>query len=99
VFKENRSGSRVAWFHTSFSVSASAENNRDKLEEKSIKFSRRHRGSVSGGSNSPPLLPGNPDLLTIPGVGPRNLKKLVENGIGGVAELKKIYKDKVVTSC
>ncbi|XP_024962989.1 uncharacterized protein LOC112503152 [Cynara cardunculus var. scolymus] len=104
VFKENRSGSRVAWFHTSFSdkgVSVSAmnsENNRDNhggcSEEKAMKFNRRQRGSLGGGSNAPPLLPGNPGLLTIPGVGPRNLKKLVENGIGGVAELKKIYKDK-----
>ncbi|CAK9177534.1 unnamed protein product [Ilex paraguariensis] len=39
-------------------------------------------------------LPGSPDLLTIPGVGPRNLRKLVEKGIGGVAELKQLYKDK-----
>ncbi|KAL7607486.1 uncharacterized protein LOC111921556 [Lactuca sativa] len=107
VFKENRSGSRVAWFSTSFSdtgVSVSAlksENNSDDGvgggdDEKTMKFNRRHRGSPGGGSgsNAPPLLPGNPDLLSIPGVGPRNLRKLVENGIGGVAELKKIYKDK-----
>ncbi|KAG6656296.1 hypothetical protein CIPAW_04G012900 [Carya illinoinensis] len=40
------------------------------------------------------LIIGNPDLLTIPGVGPRNLIKLVEKGIGGVAELKKLYRDK-----
>ncbi|KAK4803924.1 hypothetical protein SAY86_003741 [Trapa natans] len=36
----------------------------------------------------------NPDLLTIPGVGPRNLRKLVDNRIAGVAELKQLYKDK-----
>ncbi|KAK1433339.1 hypothetical protein QVD17_10249 [Tagetes erecta] len=108
VLKENRSGSRVAWCHTSVfdkgaSVLASAVGsegngeNGDVVDEKPVKFSRRHRGSVSGdggGANAPLLLPGNPDLLTIPGVGPRNLRKLVENGIGGVAELKKIYKDK-----
>ncbi|KAI3499690.1 hypothetical protein L1887_35495 [Cichorium endivia] len=103
VFKEKRSGSRLAWFHTSFSdkggaVSAlKSEDNSDNGgddDEKPMKFNRRHRGSPGGGSNAPPLLPGNPDLLTIPGVGPRNLRKLVENGIGGVAELKKIYKDK-----
>ncbi|KAI3685211.1 hypothetical protein L6452_34448 [Arctium lappa] len=63
-------------------------------EVKSTKLNRRQRGSLGGGSNPPPLLAGNPDLLRIPGVGPRNLRKLVENGIGGVAELKKIYKDK-----
>ncbi|KAL4583100.1 hypothetical protein LXL04_007664 [Taraxacum kok-saghyz] len=104
AFKENRSGSRVAWFHTSFSdkdVSVSALKSEDNSDsgggddEKPIKFNRRHRGSPVGGSNNaPPLLPGNPDLLRIPGVGPRNLRKLVENGIGAVAELKKIYKDK-----
>uniref|UniRef100_A0A2N9I828 Uncharacterized protein n=1 Tax=Fagus sylvatica TaxID=28930 RepID=A0A2N9I828_FAGSY len=32
--------------------------------------------------------------MEIPGVGPRNLRKLVEKGIGGVAELKQSYKDK-----
>lgn len=37
----------------------------------------------------------NPDLLTIPGVGPRNLRKLVEKGFEGVAQLKQLYKDKV----
>jgi len=52
---------------------------------------RRQRGSAS-------LIVGNPDLLTIPGVGPRNLRKLVEKGIGGLAELKQLYKDKVLFS-
>ncbi|XP_042035841.1 uncharacterized protein LOC121782173 [Salvia splendens] len=37
---------------------------------------------------------GNPDLLTIPGVGPRNLRKLVDKGFDGVAQLKQLYKDK-----
>lgn len=60
------------------------------LEEKGSKSSRRQKGLSGGG-----VLVGNPDLLTIPGVGPRNLKKLVEKGIGGVAELKQLYKDKV----
>ncbi|KAI3761082.1 hypothetical protein L1987_51489 [Smallanthus sonchifolius] len=100
VLKENRRGSRVAWFHTSVpdkGVSVSAMNCEDDSEssggdgEKSVKLNRRHRG---GGGNAQLLLAGNPDLLAIPGVGPRNLRKLVENGIGGVAELKKIYKDK-----
>lgn len=60
------------------------------LEEKGSKSSRRQKGLAGGG-----VLVGNPDLLTIPGVGPRNLKKLVEKGIAGVAELKQLYKDKV----
>ncbi|CAK9314016.1 unnamed protein product [Citrullus colocynthis] len=59
------------------------------LEEKGSKSSRRQKGLAGGG-----VLVGNPDLLTIPGVGPRNLKKLVKKGIAGVAELKQLYKDK-----
>ncbi|GFP81409.1 deoxycytidine kinase [Phtheirospermum japonicum] len=39
---------------------------------------------------------GSPDLLAIPGVGPRNLRKLVEKGFEGVAQLKQLYKDKFV---
>ncbi|XP_077241415.1 uncharacterized protein LOC143881949 [Tasmannia lanceolata] len=50
---------------------------------------RRQRSSGGGGG-----MVGNPDLLTIPGVGPRNLRKLVDKGIGGVAELKQLYRDK-----
>lgn len=63
------------------------------LEEKQpLRLNRRQRGSsfTVGGA-----LAGNPDLLTIPGVGPRNLRKLVEKGFAGVAELKQLYKDKV----
>lgn len=52
------------------------------------------RSRSSAGSMAVPLS-GNPDLLTIPGVGPRNLRKLVDKGIGGVAELKQLYRDKV----
>lgn len=59
-------------------------------EEKPQRLSRRQRGSSTGAA-----LAGNPDLLTIPGVGPRNLRKLVEKGIAGVSELKQLYKDKV----
>lgn len=55
-------------------------------EEKRVRLSRRQRASGGGVAN--------PDLLTIPGVGPRNLRKLVDNGIGDVAELKQLYKDK-----
>jgi hypothetical protein len=35
------------------------------------------------------------ELLAIPGVGPRNLRKLVDKGFDGVAQLKQLYRDKV----
>lgn len=50
---------------------------------------RRQRG---GGSNGTPVL--CPELLMIPGVGPRNLRKLVDKGFNGVAQLKQLYRDK-----
>ncbi|XP_074334127.1 uncharacterized protein LOC141671710 [Apium graveolens] len=61
-----------------------------ELEEKR-RWNRRQRGNEGGVAG---LIAKSPDLLAIPGVGPRNLKKLVEKGIGGVAQLKRIYKDK-----
>ena len=65
--------------------------NEEKEEkEKPIRLNRRQKGSE--------VLVGSPDLLAIPGVGPRNLRKLVENGIQGVAELKQLYKEKVFFS-
>ncbi|KAF3445455.1 hypothetical protein FNV43_RR10631 [Rhamnella rubrinervis] len=110
VLKDGRAGSKAAWLHTvsdaSFSAAA-VEGTRNTeegldcddgggdgvrerdLEEKPQRLSRRQRSSSIGGA-----LAGNPDLLTIPGVGPRNLRKLVEKGIGGVSELKQLYKDK-----
>ncbi|KAG6526096.1 uncharacterized protein LOC122047361 [Zingiber officinale] len=36
------------------------------------------------------------ELLAIPGVGPRNLRKLVDKGFEGVDQLKQLYIDKVV---
>ncbi|KAI7739414.1 hypothetical protein M8C21_010757 [Ambrosia artemisiifolia] len=96
-------GNRIAWFHTSVDsedsgggggAAAAAD---DDDDVKCVKFNnRRHRGSLGGGDggNDLQLMAGNPDLLTIPGVGPRNLRKLVEKGIMGVAELKQVYKDK-----
>lgn len=44
-------------------------------------FSRHSQGKI-------------PDLLTVPGIGPRNMEKLVAKGIGKVAELKQLYLDK-----
>ncbi|KAI5075993.1 hypothetical protein GOP47_0008058 [Adiantum capillus-veneris] len=44
-------------------------------------FSRHSQGKI-------------PDLLSVPGIGPRNMEKLVAKGIGGVAELKQLYLDK-----
>lgn len=41
---------------------------------------------------------GSGELLAIPGVGPRNLRKLVDNGFEGVAHLKQLYRDKVCVS-
>lgn len=35
-----------------------------------------------------------PDLLTVPGIGPRNMEKLVSKGIARLAELKQLYRDK-----
>lgn len=79
VLKEGR-----AWYHTVAAEGVKAE--KEKSQEKGLKLNNRRQKSGSGL---------DPDLLTIPGVGPRNLRKLVDNGIGGVAELKQLYKDKV----
>lgn len=71
----------------------------EKTEEKPLRLHRRQKGSSSSASSSggSSVMAESPDLLTIPGVGPRNLRKLVQKGIGGVAELKQLYKDKVVS--
>ncbi|CAN6463850.1 unnamed protein product [Victoria cruziana] len=74
-------------------------------QQKRLYKERRQRSSSSS-SSSPSLCPpgpacaglaglqGSADLLTIPGVGPRNLRKLVDKGIEGVADLKQLYRDK-----
>lgn len=51
------------------------------------------RRARSGGSSAPPAQ--GLELLAIPGVGPRNLRKLVDKGFEGVAQLKQLYVDKV----
>ncbi|MBA0767642.1 hypothetical protein Gotri_016505 [Gossypium trilobum] len=87
-----RVGIRPAWCHSSgieeqlSPIETSKDLNEIEEEDKPIRLNRRQKGSG--------VLVGSPDLLTIPGVGPRNLRKLVENGIQGVAELKQLYKDK-----
>ncbi|OEL37738.1 Deoxycytidine kinase [Dichanthelium oligosanthes] len=48
---------------------------------------RRQRGRSDA-------LVGSGELLAIPGVGPRNLRKLVDKGFDGVAQLKQLYRDK-----
>jgi hypothetical protein len=47
---------------------------------------QRGRGDAAAGSG---------ELLAIPGVGPRNQRKLVDKGFDGVAQLKQLYRDKV----
>ncbi|WVZ01309.1 hypothetical protein V8G54_027378 [Vigna mungo] len=56
----------------------------------SLRLNRRQKGPTTSSSPSS----SNPDLLAIPGVGPRNFRKLVQKGIAGVAQLKQLYKDK-----
>lgn len=105
----------MAWTHTRTdgSVSVSAEKGSECLEsvdgdegEKGLEEKPGRVSSSGGGggsrrqrSSSGGVVVGNPDLLAIPGVGPRNLRKLVEKGIGGLAELKQLYKDKVHWVC
>lgn len=90
---------RAAWFTTlagnpnkggEFSV---AEGGSDVENVKGAEEKRLQRRQRSGGGGA--VVVGSPDLLTIPGVGPRNLRKLVEKGFEGVAQLKQLYKDKV----
>lgn len=105
VFRQGNSSVRVAWIRTgsdgvgAFSAAASAaaegpknlEKDDPCTDEKPVRVQRRARDSSDSG-----MLAGNPDLLDIPGVGPRNLRKLVEKGIAGVAELKQLYRDKFI---
>ncbi|KAK4708481.1 hypothetical protein R3W88_029406 [Solanum pinnatisectum] len=53
-----------------------------------------HRRQRSGGGGGEGGVMASPDLLTIPGVGPRNLRKLVQKGFMGVDQLKQLYRDK-----
>ncbi|GAB2224053.1 hypothetical protein Drorol1_Dr00004799 [Drosera rotundifolia] len=98
-----KKGARVAWVHNAAGDAAAAvavselgkgDEGSGGLDERRGRLSRRQRGSSSGGGGNGSALGGNADLLTVPGVGPRNLRKLVDNGITALAELKQLYKDK-----
>lgn len=103
VFKKSNYGSigapYRAWFGT---YAGNSDNGGGELstendggndgENVKARVQRRQRNGGGGGGA---VVVGNPDLLTIPGVGPRNLRKLVEKGFEGVAQLKQLYKDKV----
>lgn len=90
VFKESKYGGvsapYVAWFST---CAGNSDNGGGEPSTDNVK-ARAQRRRCGGGA-----VVGNPDLLTVPGVGPRNLRKLVEKGFEGVAQLKQLYKDKV----
>lgn len=108
VLKQSRTS--AAWFGTLASASGSekgvpvtsAEEVEDSLsgvedKEENVSASeekpglhRRQRGSGGGEGG----VMASPDLLTIPGVGPRNLRKLVQKGFMGVDQLKQLYRDK-----
>ncbi|KAK9110039.1 hypothetical protein Sjap_018099 [Stephania japonica] len=87
---------KVAWVHTQseggLPVAVAAEgyggavHADDGLEKAPVRLLRRQRTSPPPGQHL--------DLLAIPGVGPRNLRKLVDKGIGEVADLKQLYRDK-----
>ncbi|KAJ3677993.1 hypothetical protein LUZ60_001796 [Juncus effusus] len=64
----------------------------DEMEKKE-RVVRRNRGGSSG-SSSNGVNGESMELLAIPGIGPRNLRKLVDKGFQGVAQLKQLYRDK-----
>ncbi|KAL7156121.1 hypothetical protein ABFS83_03G121400 [Erythranthe nasuta] len=107
VFKESNYGSvgtpYRAWFCTlagnSDKVSGELSTESevvDDAENAKARVQRRQRSGSSGGGGGSggPMAAETPDLLTIPGVGPRNLRKLVKKGFEGVAQLKQLYKEK-----
>lgn len=102
VFKEGRGGSWPKWVHTgsegSFAASAveGSKNLEKGLSEKDVLVLDEKAARVQRRQKEPASVAGNLDLLTIPGVGPRNLRKLVDKGIAGVSELKQLYRDKVL---
>lgn len=73
------------------SSSSSSASSSSTNTTSSFRLNRRQQKAESSSSSSSP-----PDLLAIPGVGPRNFRKLVQKGIQGVAQLKQLYKDKFI---
>jgi predicted flap endonuclease-1-like 5' DNA nuclease len=57
----------------------------------------RQRRSIGANAARNVAIP-SPDLLTVPGIGPRNMEKLVAKGIAKLANLKQLYLDKVLLS-
>ncbi|KAK4795141.1 hypothetical protein SAY86_013135 [Trapa natans] len=99
TFKERNSRLRVAWLCTgsgsgSFAAEAIIKGSKSTGHGSSVSASKEKPSRVHNRSRESSIFESDPGLLTIPGVGPRNLRKLVENGIAGVAELKQLYKDK-----
>jgi hypothetical protein len=75
------------------SLEASRRGDGESEEEEKRRGAAAERRLRGGGSGS--AVAGSGELLAIPGVGPRNLRKLVDNGFEGVAHLKQLYRDKV----
>ncbi|KAL8482525.1 hypothetical protein ACS0TY_028630 [Phlomoides rotata] len=86
--KESGYGGASAPYRAWFGTCAGGADNGGGAAAESVK-ARAQRRRCGGGA-----VVGNPDLLTIPGVGPRNLRKLVEKGFDGVEQLKQLYKEK-----
>ncbi|KAL4186980.1 hypothetical protein AMTRI_Chr09g36890 [Amborella trichopoda] len=98
---------RSAWFHDEGEErgkkveGAAADSDDDDEESRRLpgsdfqgrqqRLQRRQRGVGPQGSGSGSS---SPDLLSIPGVGPRNMQKFVDKGIEKVSELKQLYRDK-----
>ncbi|TKW27121.1 hypothetical protein SEVIR_3G237500v4 [Setaria viridis] len=80
--------------------SAEAARRGGEGEDTEVEDARRGSGSRAGaerrmrGGSAAAAVGTSVELLAIPGVGPRNLRKLVDNGFEGVAQLKQLYRDK-----
>jgi len=66
----------------------------------SLRFGGRRFSSSAAGGGREARFPAREsvELLGIPGVGPRNLRKLVDGGFRDLARLKQLYTDKVYAS-
>ncbi|XP_060197978.1 uncharacterized protein LOC132626954 [Lycium barbarum] len=99
VLKQSRTS--AAWFGTVASASEKSVVPVTAEEEEEEKDSDNESGSTGVAARSHNRrqrgsdgVMASPDLLTIPGVGPRNLRKLVQKGFMGVDQLKQLYRDK-----